>query len=68
MVVADLTNWVPPAEAGRLLGLGPDQARRLADRGVLEAHRTRLGRLISLPSVQRLRAERDARQTPDPAA
>lgn len=54
------TDRLTPVEAGRILGCGPDYARRLFDSGKLTGERGSLGiRLIDRTSVERFKKERD---------
>ena len=50
--------WLTPAQAGRLLGVTPQWARRLAQDGRLEGVETPLGWLIEPESVRRMATAR----------
>lgn len=53
------TQWVTVSQASRILGLSAPWVRRLADAGRLTMEMTPLGRLISVESVEAMRAERE---------
>ena len=53
-------EWLTPAQAARELGVTPAMVRYWANNGQVDCHRTPLGRLIGVESVERLRVARAA--------
>ena len=60
-VSMSMDEWVLTGGAGRILGCGPDEVRRLERVGILPAVRTSDGvRLFRRADVERVKAERAA--------
>jgi hypothetical protein len=59
VVDEEIGTWGSAAMAGRIAGLTPAWMRVLADRGIVRARRTALGRLFDLRDVERLRRDRE---------
>lgn len=62
------TDRLGPSEAARVLGMSPQNVKRLAAEGKLPAELTPLGRLFKRSDVERLAAERARADTPTGAA
>jgi len=64
------TQWIGPSDAARLLGVSVQSVRDWLDAGRLPHIPTSIGRVVDRADVERLAAERQARQrvSPEPAA